>query len=221
MSRLKASSLRDEEKRRFMQSPHAIIGAHWDHEPETVSSGAAVPAVFAGVSPATNPGGETPRRQAGRLPHYRVVRGARKLMLKSEFLNRLAIFAGACLVIWVVRAQDSPSAELRAQVQARVDREYPQLFELYKELHAHPELSLHEEKTGQRVADELKKAGLEVTARVGGHGVVGVLRNGSGPTILVRTDLDALPVKELTGLPYASRARAVDETGSEVDVMHA
>ena len=142
-------------------------------------------------------------------------------MLKSEFLNRLAIFAGACLVIWVVRAQDSPSAELRAQVQARVDREYPQLFELYKELHAHPELSLHEEKTGQRVADELKKAGLEVTARVGGHGVVGVLRNGSGPTILVRTDLDALPVKELTGLPYASRARAVDDTGSEVDVMHA
>ena len=87
--------------------------------------------------------------------------------------------------------------------------------------HTHPELSLHEEKTGQRVAEELKQAGLEVTARVGGYGVVGVLRNGSGPTVLVRTDLDALPVKEQTGLPYASQARAVDDQGNEVDVMHA
>src|SRR5205823_3490364 len=87
--------------------------------------------------------------------------------------------------------------------------------------HTHPELSLHEEQTGQRVADELKQAGLEVTPRVGGYGVVGVLRNGNGPTILIRTDLDALPVKEQTGLPYASRARAVDDKGNEVDVMHA
>src|SRR6185295_11728222 len=75
--------------------------------------------------------------------------------------------------------------------------------------------------SGQRVADELKETGFDVTSRVGGHGVVGVFRNGSGPTILVRTDLDALPVKEQTGLPYASNARTADDKGSEVDVMHA
>ncbi|HZF74196.1 MAG TPA: amidohydrolase [Gemmatimonadaceae bacterium] len=112
-------------------------------------------------------------------------------------------------------------ASLREPLQARANQEYPRLFELYKHLHTHPELSLHEEKTGQRVADELKEAGLDVTTRVGGHGVVGVFRNGVGPTILVRTDLDALPVKEQTGLPYASNVRTADDKGSEVDVMHA
>src|SRR5947207_8023395 len=145
----------------------------------------------------------------------------------GSFMNissrHFAVVLGACLVSFTPPAPgaDGSPPSFRELLQARANREYPRLFELYKHLHTHPELSLHEEKTGQRVADELKKAGLEVTARVGGHGVVGVLRNGSGPTILVRTDLDALPVKELTGLPYASRARAVDDTGSEVDVMHA
>src|SRR6185437_10618449 len=112
-------------------------------------------------------------------------------------------------------------SSLREQVRSLVDQEYPRLFDLYKVLHTHPELSLHEEKTGQRVADELKRAGLEVTTRVGGYGVVGVLRNGAGPTILIRTDLDALPVKERTGLPYASSVRTMDDKGNEVDVMHA
>ncbi len=112
-------------------------------------------------------------------------------------------------------------AALRQQIHAHVNREYPQLFELYKYLHTHPELSLHEQQTSRRVADELKNAGLAVTLGVGGFGVVGVLRNGDGPTILLRTDLDALPVKELTGLPYASQVRAVDDQGNEVDVMHA
>jgi len=141
----------------------------------------------------------------------------------NSTLNHFQIFVGACLVWSVLSAQDAgaPSASLREQVQSLVDREYPGLFDLYRHLHTHPELSLHEEKTGQRVAEELKQAGLEVTARVGGYGVVGVLRNGNGPTVLVRTDLDALPVKEQTGLPYASQARAVDDQGNEVDVMHA
>jgi hippurate hydrolase len=110
---------------------------------------------------------------------------------------------------------------LREPLQARANQEYPRLFELYKHLHTHPELSLHEEKTGQRIADELKEAGFEVSGPVGGHGVVGVLRNGRGPTVLVRTDLDALPVKEQTGLPYASNARTTDDNGTVVDVMHA
>ena len=141
----------------------------------------------------------------------------------STFLNHFPVFVGACLVSFVQSAQgaDSSPTSLRESLQARANREYPRLFELYKHLHTHPELSLHEEKTGQRVADELKETGLEVTTRVGGHGVVGVLRNGRGPTILVRTDLDALPVKEQTGLPYASTVRATDDKGAEVEVMHA
>ncbi len=141
----------------------------------------------------------------------------------NEFLQRLGVLVGGCLLCCVLRGQDggAPPGSLREQIRQRVDQEYQDLFELYKYLHTHPELSRHEQKTGERVADELRRAGLEVTTRVGGHGVVGVLRNGSGPTILVRTDLDALPVKEQTGLPYASQARAVDDEGKEVDVMHA
>jgi len=138
-------------------------------------------------------------------------------------MRPLRVPAAVCLAAGVAFGQNagSPSASLREQIQSRVNREYPGLFELYRHLHTHPELSLHEEKTGQRVGEALKQAGLEVTAGVGGYGVVGVLRNGNGPTVLVRTDLDALPVKEQTGLPYASQARAVDDKGNEVDVMHA
>src|SRR3989454_4513864 len=138
-------------------------------------------------------------------------------------LKHFPVFAGACLASFVLTAQgaDSAPTSLREPLQARANQEYPRLFELYKHLHTHPELSLHEEQTGQRIADELKETGLEVTTRVGGHGVVGVLRNGRGPTILVRTDLDALPVKEQTGLPYASNVRTTDDKGAEVEVMHA
>ena len=138
-------------------------------------------------------------------------------------MRPLRVLAAVCLAAGVAFGQNagSPPASLREQIQSRVNREYPGLFELYRHLHTHPELSLHEEKTSERVAEELKQAGLEVTAGVGGYGVVGVLRNGNGPTVLVRTDLDALPVKEQTGLSYASQARAVDDKGNEVDVMHA
>src|SRR5437762_7473039 len=141
----------------------------------------------------------------------------------STSLNHSPVVVGACLLSLVLSAPgaDTAPTSLREPLQARAKQEYPELFELYKHLHTHPELSLHEQKTGERLADELKRAGLEVTSAVGGYGVVGVLRNGDGPTILVRTDLDALPVKEQTGLPYASQARATDDLGKEVDVMHA
>jgi hippurate hydrolase len=99
--------------------------------------------------------------------------------------------------------------------------EYATLERFYHDLHTHPELSFQEEKTAAKLADELRRLGLEVTPKIGGHGIVGVLRNGPGPTVLIRTDMDALPVKEQTGLPYASRARATDDKGNEVDVMHA
>ncbi len=106
-------------------------------------------------------------------------------------------------------------------VKAIVNREYASLYSLYTNLHAHPEVSFQEKNTAARVATELARAGFTVTENVGGYGVVAVLKNGDGPTLLVRSDLDALPVKELTGLPYASVERTRDEKGNDVDVMHA
>jgi len=125
----------------------------------------------------------------------------------------------ACFLCLSGEAQGASG--VREAVQSHVRQQYPSLFDLYKALHAAPELSLHEEKTAARVAEELRKAGFEVTTGVGGHGVVGVLRNGKGPTALVRADMDALPVKEQTGLPYASTVVTKDSQGNEVPVMHA
>lgn len=101
------------------------------------------------------------------------------------------------------------------------DRQSPSLVALYQHLHSHPELSFHEAETAKRIAEELRQAGAEVTTGVGAHGVVGVLKNGAGPTVLVRTDLDALPVVEATGLPFASKVTTTDDEGKTVGVMHA
>ena len=113
------------------------------------------------------------------------------------------------------------SAQQPPDLAALTEAEVPSLVDLYKHLHTYPELSLKEEATAGKIADELRAAGLEVTEKVGGHGIVGVLKNGDGPTLLIRTDLDALPVKEQTGLPYASSVTVKDEHGSQVPVMHA
>ena len=95
------------------------------------------------------------------------------------------------------------------------------LAEIYRDLHAHPELAFRETRTAAIVAERLTASGYETTTGVGGTGVVGVLRNGAGPTVLLRADMDALPVLERTGLPYASTARAIDADGHDVPVMHA
>src|SRR4051812_35669258 len=92
---------------------------------------------------------------------------------------------------------------------------------LYRDVHAHPELSLQEHRTAAKAAERLQAAGYDVTTGVGGTGVVGLLANGDGPTVMLRADMDALPVKEATGLPYASTATATDPAGHEVPVMHA
>jgi amidohydrolase len=97
----------------------------------------------------------------------------------------------------------------------------PDLVAFYVDLHRTPELSMHEEKTAAKLAERLRRLGFEVTAGVGGTGVVGVLRNGAGPTVMLRTELDALPVEEKTGLPYASTVKARNDAGLEVPVMHA
>lgn len=108
-----------------------------------------------------------------------------------------------------------------ADLKSDIANDYPSLDALYKNLHAHPELSFHETVTAQRMAAELKTAGFAVTEHVGGTGVVGVMKNGAGPVLLIRTDMDALPVKELTGLSYASTATTKDDSGAEVPIMHA
>lgn len=93
--------------------------------------------------------------------------------------------------------------------------------ELYKHLHAHPELSLHEVATAAIMAAKLRELGYEVTENIGGTGVIGVLRNGAGPTVTFRADMDGLPVKEATGLDYASTDTAIDDEGNSVGTMHA
>ncbi|HTL32867.1 MAG TPA: M20 family metallopeptidase [Kofleriaceae bacterium] len=97
----------------------------------------------------------------------------------------------------------------------------PELAALYKDLHAHPELSMQETSTAGLAERRLRDAGYDVTTRVGGTGVVGLLRNGAGPTVMLRADMDALPVQERTGLPYASTVTATDRDGKTVPVMHA
>src|SRR5580698_8002871 len=121
------------------------------------------------------------------------------------------------------------TTELVAQeVPALVDKQLPSLLATYKGIHANPELSQQEVKTSALLADEMRKAGYTVTEHVGKYpdgsqafGVVGILKNGAGPTLLIRTDLDALPVTEQTGLPYASKVRAKNPAGQDVGVMHA
>ncbi len=109
----------------------------------------------------------------------------------------------------------------RAPSEQQVDALYPQMRSLYEDLHRNPELSLHEEKTAAKMAEQLRQLGFQVTTSVGGTGVVGVLKNGSGPTVMVRAELDALPVLEKTGVPYASHVITHNDQGVEVPVMHA
>jgi metal-dependent amidase/aminoacylase/carboxypeptidase family protein len=110
-----------------------------------------------------------------------------------------------------------------------IDRDIGSLVATYKALHAAPELSHYEEKTSSFFASQLRSLGYSVTERVGkyetpkwtSYGVVAVMKNGAGPTVLLRTELDALPVDEKTGLPYASKVKTKNEAGQDVGVMHA
>ncbi len=113
------------------------------------------------------------------------------------------------------------AAPTQKVVRDSVAKEIPSLLKLYEHLHANPEISFQEEKTGLRLGAEMKKLGFEVTQNIGGFGVVCVLKNGKGPTVLVRTDTDALPVKESTGLPFASTRTTTDDLGKTVPTMHA
>ena len=114
------------------------------------------------------------------------------------------------------------AATARAETPAEwLPQHLSELVATYRDFHQHPELSFEEKETAARLAAAWKAAGLEVTNDFGGHGMVGVVRNGKGPTVMVRTDLDALPVVEQTGLKYASTVKTKDQDGNEVGVMHA
>ena len=140
------------------------------------------------------------------------------LKRNGRFLGAFHLWCRLCLFVCVALLAQNIQAQLKADWLAE---EVPQLTQLYKFLHQSPELSFQEEKTAARMAEILRKAGLEVTERVGGHGVVGVLENGPGKILLMRADMDALPVVEQTQLPYASKVRTKDDRGATVGVMHA
>src|SRR4051794_18971591 len=115
---------------------------------------------------------------------------------------------------------DATKATAAEPVLKTLDRMIPDLEALYKDVHAHPELSMQETRTAGLAADRLRAAGYEVTTGVGKTGVVGLLRNGDGPTVMLRADMDALPVEEATGLPYASKVKMKDREGNTVPVGH-
>jgi amidohydrolase len=114
-----------------------------------------------------------------------------------------------------------PSNPSPAAVRSGLEAVRGWAVDFYRDLHAHPELSHEEHATASKVAERLKASGVEVHAGVGGTGVVGLVRNGKGPVVMCRADMDALPVAEATGLPYASHTTATDGAGNEVPVMHA
>lgn len=113
------------------------------------------------------------------------------------------------------------TAEPATEIKGWLDQSLPQLLENYRWLHTHPELSFQEVETARYVASQWRQAGYTVTEKVGGHGIVGILKNGEGSTLMLRTDLDALPVTEQTNLPFASRQSVTTDVGSNSGVMHA
>lgn len=128
---------------------------------------------------------------------------------------RIAILAGVAMAALV--ASPAQADELRDEIAS----DMPQLMELYRDLHAKPELSFEEVRTSKKLAAIARDLGFEVTEGVGKTGVVAVMRNGDGPTVMLRADMDGLPVIEQTGLPYASKVTATPASGVTTGVMHA
>ncbi|HEX7930823.1 MAG TPA: amidohydrolase [Sphingomicrobium sp.] len=128
-------------------------------------------------------------------------------------MKNLLLLAAVAMTLTTPAAASGLSDAIRADM--------PQLMTLYRDLHANPELSMQEVRTPAKLAPEMRKLGFAVTEKVGKTGVVAVLKNGPGPVLLIRADMDGLPVKEQTGLPFASKVRGTTLDGVESDVMHA
>ncbi|MCT1523584.1 M20 metallopeptidase family protein [Sphingobacterium hotanense] len=130
-------------------------------------------------------------------------------------------FIATVLIIGLIQYHAHSQEKHLDELRNLINTSFPQLERIYKDLHANPELSLQEAYTSKRLSAELTKIGISVTSNIGGYGIVGLLSNGEGPTIMIRTDMDALPIQEETGLSYASRIRMKDKNGVETAVMHA
>jgi hippurate hydrolase len=133
-------------------------------------------------------------------------------------MNIQGILASGLLTLVLSTAADSRADELTRSIHQDYERHLGELFTYF---HRHPELSTMEVNTAARLALELREAGFDVTEQVGGTGVVAILENGDGPLVMLRADMDGLPVEEKSGLPYASKATQIDPNGNEVPVMHA
>src|SRR3982751_2768812 len=125
------------------------------------------------------------------------------------------------LLILAAAAMNFTSPSSAATLSDSIRADMPQLMTLYRDLHEHPELSMEEARTPALIAPKMRQLGFQVTEHVGKTGLVAVMKNGAGPVLLIRADMDALPVKEQTGLPFASKVRATTLEGVETDVMHA
>jgi amidohydrolase len=151
-----------------------------------------------------------------------MAQAAAKAKGRGEGMVRRSRRLEAILVLAVCASARAAEPAARSSISdAEVDAVYPELEKVYVDLHRNPELSGRETGTAAKLAEGLRQLGFEVTTGVGGTGVVGVLRNGAGPVAMLRTEMDALPVEEHTGLPYASRVKATNDLGQEVSVMHA
>jgi amidohydrolase len=136
----------------------------------------------------------------------------------NRFVKQL--LASAALLALPLQAHaELDIAKLKTAIETSVENDYPKLDALYKDIHAHPEIAFQEEKTAAKLAAEMRAIGFEVTEKVGKTGLVAIYQNGAGPTIMVRTELDALPMEEKTGLPYASHDKAISN-GREIFVAH-
>lgn len=133
-------------------------------------------------------------------------------------MPKISSFAVAAMILAVSASAPALAAD---PLREATEQAMPELLTLYRHFHAQPELSLNEVKTASKLAEEARAAGFTVTESVGGTGVVAVLTNGAGPVVLIRTDMDALPITERTGLPFASHARTTLDDGRETGVMHA
>jgi len=141
-------------------------------------------------------------------------------------MPKSSLFYVWCVGFWLFAMSQSsvatpPSSDEVKLLKKWFETHSESLVENYQYLHRHPEVSFAEKETAGYVANLWKKAGFQITEQVGGHGIVGVLENGDGPTVMLRTDLDALPVTEKTGLPYASTVETRTEDGTPTGVMHA
>ena len=136
-----------------------------------------------------------------------------------RFTKFLLTSVALCSLLSLPARAELDVAKLKTTIEASVENDYPKLDALYKDIHAHPEIAFQEVKTAAKLAAEMRATGFEVTEQVGKTGLVAIYKNGDGPTIMVRTELDALPMEEKTGLPYASHDKT-NWNGRETPVAH-